>query len=82
MMFNYSHWRTQEFSKVQNIALMRGACLFDGKWTPPIGNWLIRHFLHAELHSKVSGARVGRVLIYVCVKCGHASALRRLDVCP
>ena len=36
-------------------------------------------FLHAELHGNVSGARVGRVLIYVCVKCGHASAFRRLD---
>ena len=28
---------------------------------------------------KVSVARVSRVLIYVCVKCDHASALRRLD---
>ena len=27
-------------------------------------------------------ARVGRVLLYVCVKCGHASALRRLDGRP
>ena len=33
-------------------------------------------------HSKVSGARVGRVLIYVCVKAGHASTLRRLDGRP
>ena len=27
---------------------------------------------HAELHNKVTGARVGRVLIYVCIKCSHA----------
>ena len=39
-------------------------------------------FLHAELQSKVSGARVSRVLIYICFKCGHASALRRLDGRP
>ena len=39
----------------------------DGSWAPQIGNWLIRRFvLHSELHSKVSGARVGCVLIYVC----------------
>ena len=37
---------------------------------------------HAELRSRVSGACVARVLIYVCVKCGHASALRRLGGRP
>ena len=26
--------------------------------------------------------RVGRVLIYFCIKCGHAFALRTLDGCP
>ena len=56
-----------------------GRMLIGGRWAPQIGNWLIRRFWHAELHSKVSGARVGRVLIYVCVKCGHTSPLRRLD---
>ena len=60
-----------------------GRMLIDGRWAPQHGNRLIRRFfLHAELHSKVSGARVGSVLIYVCVKCGHASALRRLDGRP
>ena len=55
----------------------------DRRWAPQIGIWLILwRCLHAELHSKVSGARVGRMLIYVCVKCGHASPIRRLDGHP
>ena len=76
-----SPWRTQEFSKVQGIAL-RGTCLLMEMGAT---NWQLADtapFLHAELHSKVSGARVGRVLIYVFVKCGHASSIRRPDGLP
>ena len=60
----------------------KGRMFIDGRWAPQIGNWLIRRFFHAELHSKVSEVRVGRVLIYVRVKCDHASPIRRLDGCP
>ena len=48
-------------------------------------NWQLTDtalFCYAELHSKVSRAHVGRVLIYVCVKCGHVSTLRRLGGRP
>ena len=49
-------------------------------------NWQLANtalFLHAELHRNVSGARVVRVLTYVCIKCDHASAaLHRLDGRP
>ena len=38
--------------------------------------------LDARTNTKIYGARVGRVLLYVCVKCGHAFALRRLDGRP
>ena len=38
---------------------------------------IVEQPVNAELHRIVSGARVGRVLIYVCVKRGHASVLGR-----
>ena len=75
-------WRTQEFLKVQGIAL-RGAWLLMGGGRHKLATgWYGVFFLYAELLSKVFGARVGRVLIYPCDKCGHASALRRLDGRP
>ena len=40
-----------------------GRMFIDGRWAPQIGNWLMRRFfLHAELHSKVSGI-LGLVLV-------------------
>ena len=67
-----TQWLAQEFSKVQGITL-RGACLLMGDGHHKLATGLYSAFLHAELHSKVSGAHVDRMLIYVCVKCCHGS---------
>ena len=50
--------------------------LTDGRWAPQLGNWLIRRFVCMQ---SCTARFLGLVLLYVCVKCGHASVLRRLD---
>ena len=70
-------WRTQEFWKVLGIAL-RGACLLMGSGRHILATGWYGAFLHAKLKSTVSGARVGRVLLYVCSKCDHPFPIRRL----
>ena len=53
-------WRTHNPGILKDTGhCTEGRVLIEGRWAPQIGNWLIRRFLHAELHSKVSGARVG-----------------------
>ena len=51
----------------------RAQAYFMGGGRHRLATGLYGACLHAELHSKVSGSRVNRVLIYDCVKCGHVS---------
>ena len=53
-----------------------GRILSDGRWSPQIGDWLIRRFFACRVAQQGFWGSCWRVLLYVFLKYGHVSALR------